>query len=276
LELDLTDMAPEDSALHLQLEEALESSPCQDAGSRKPIWFFQGMGLAVVMLIGVYSMGGLQFQHESPSGPEKPSGHDAAVAGWFDAAGMKAAGGQHSLAAKRLDVLKMSQEGSVKFFNSQKGFGFITPKDGGEDIFVHFSAINSQGHSQGRGDGFKTLNEGETVTFDTDFNAVKQKTNAVNVVGQGDGVQHEGGQRDSYGDSRQVSTEGPGTGVMMRWNDERGFGFIKPDGGSQDLFCHVSSLKFREDEIRDGDRVKFVVQYDERSGKNRAEDVEFA
>ncbi|MCK9531297.1 MAG: cold-shock protein [Gammaproteobacteria bacterium] len=48
--------------------------------------------------------------------------------------------------------------GTVKWFNEAKGFGFITPSEGGEDIFVHFSAI--------KGEGFKTLREGQKVTFE--------------------------------------------------------------------------------------------------------------
>jgi len=52
----------------------------------------------------------------------------------------------------------MRSNGTVKWFNDQKGFGFITPAEGGKDCFVHHTAI--------QGSGFKTLQEGEKVEFD--------------------------------------------------------------------------------------------------------------
>ncbi|MBE0477157.1 MAG: cold-shock protein [Coriobacteriia bacterium] len=63
-------------------------------------------------------------------------------------------------------------EGTVKWFNPDKGFGFIAPDDGGDDLFVHFSEIKSE--------GFKTLDEGAKVEFDVGAGRDGKKQ-AVNV-----------------------------------------------------------------------------------------------
>ena len=66
-------------------------------------------------------------------------------------------------------------KGTVKWFNSTKGFGFITNSETGEDVFVHFSAIVS--------DGYKTLEEGQKVTFDIEQDPKNsKKLRAANVT----------------------------------------------------------------------------------------------
>ena len=67
--------------------------------------------------------------------------------------------------------------GTVKWFNAEKGYGFISNDEGGEDVFVHFSAIQA--------DGFKTLEEGQKVTFETEPDPRGAKgVRATNVVAQ--------------------------------------------------------------------------------------------
>ena len=63
--------------------------------------------------------------------------------------------------------------GTVAWFNSAKGFGFITPQDGGKDVFVHQTAI--------RMDGYRTLEQGAQVEYDVDREIEKNRTIAVNV-----------------------------------------------------------------------------------------------
>jgi CspA family cold shock protein len=65
--------------------------------------------------------------------------------------------------------------GTVKWFNDAKGYGFITPDGGGEDLFAHFSAINAS--------GFKSLKEGQKVTFDiTDGNKGKKQASNIQAA----------------------------------------------------------------------------------------------
>lgn len=67
------------------------------------------------------------------------------------------------------------QTGRVKWFNSQKGFGFIVPDNGGKDLFVHFSAIQSS--------GYKTLKEGQKVEFEIEQTDKGDKAVNVKVIG---------------------------------------------------------------------------------------------
>jgi len=63
--------------------------------------------------------------------------------------------------------------GTVKFFNAQKGYGFIAPEDGSQDVFVHISAVEQAGMS--------TLHEGQRVSFEVVADQRRGKTNAQNL-----------------------------------------------------------------------------------------------
>ena len=64
-------------------------------------------------------------------------------------------------------------QGTVKFFNDQKGFGFIQPDDGGKDVFVHISAVERA--------GMRALNEGQKIAFDVVANRKTGKSSAENL-----------------------------------------------------------------------------------------------
>lgn len=68
----------------------------------------------------------------------------------------------------------MPQTGAVKFFNAEKGYGFIKPSDGSKDVFVHITAVEQA--------GLRSLSEGQRVTFDIEPDRKGKGPKAVNLV----------------------------------------------------------------------------------------------
>src|SRR4051812_24508268 len=139
-------------------------------------------------------------------------------------------------------------QGTVKWFNAEKGFGFIEPDDGGADVFVHFSAIADQG-------GFRSLDEGQRVEFQASQGQRGPQADSVRPLDrparQDSGYGRDSGSgrdRDAgYGRDRgrQGGGGNRGAGTVKWFNAEKGFGFIEPDDGGQDLFVHFSAITDR-------------------------------
>ncbi|WP_425330379.1 cold-shock protein [Trujillonella humicola] len=146
-------------------------------------------------------------------------------------------------------------QGTVTWFNAEKGFGFIAPEDGGDDVFVHFSAIEASG-------GFRSLEEGERVEFEASQGQRGPQADRVRSLGGGGGGRSGG---DRGGDRRDRDDRGAGRGAggrsqgtVARFNAEKGFGFIAPDDGGDDVFVHYSAIDeagYRE--LQEGQRVEF-------------------
>jgi CspA family cold shock protein len=74
----------------------------------------------------------------------------------------------------RGEELAMAQTGVVKFFNGERGYGFIKPDDGARDVFVHITAVEQA--------GLKSLNEGQRISFDVEPDKKGKGPKAVNLV----------------------------------------------------------------------------------------------
>jgi CspA family cold shock protein len=127
----------------------------------------------------------------------------------------------------------------VRWFDPDRGFGFLAPDDGGEDLFVHASEIDAGG-------GPKVLREGQTVEFEVGEGDRGPQARRVRVTGE----------------SAPDSALGL-LGTVVWYEPSKGYGFVAPDGGGAQIFVHSSAI-VTGGVVGEGQRVAFLVGEGER------------
>lgn len=148
-------------------------------------------------------------------------------------------------------------KGTVKFFNSQKGFGFIQQDGGGEDVFVHISAVERA--------GLEGLAEGQELEYNLVDRGGKVSAQDLQVVGEVVAV----AAREPAAPRRELTGD-KATGTVKFFNAMKGFGFLVRDDGQPDAFVHISAVErsgLRE--LNEGERYEFDLEVDRR-GKHSA------
>ncbi|WP_439544750.1 cold-shock protein [Sandarakinorhabdus sp.] len=165
--------------------------------------------------------------------------------------------------------------GTVKFFNAQKGFGFVVREDGGEDVFVHISAVEAA--------GLTGLADGQPLEFTLSERNGRVSATELKIDGEPLPVSdrapprepREGGfeRRPPAPRSDRPAPMGDGQrvdGTVKFFNGTKGFGFIQRDDGAPDAFVHISAVEragFAN--LNEGQRVSFELEEDRR-GKQAA------
>ena len=150
-------------------------------------------------------------------------------------------------------------KGTVKFFNGQKGFGFIQQDGGGEDVFVHISAVERA--------GLEGLAEGQELEFNLIDRGGKVSAQDLQVVGDVIPVKSGGGAPggDAGGAPRRELTGEKATGTVKFFNSMKGFGFLTRDDGQPDAFVHISAVERSGlAGINEGERFEFDLEVDRR------------
>jgi cold shock protein len=146
-------------------------------------------------------------------------------------------------------------KGIVKFFNPQKGFGFIVRDDGGEDVFVHISAVEQA--------GLTDLADGQPLEFTLVDRGGRISATNLRIEGEPMAVERTGGSAER-GPQRQLTGE-KASGTVKFFNAMKGFGFIQRDDGQPDAFVHISAVERAGiPTLNEGDRLEFEIEVDRR------------
>lgn len=158
--------------------------------------------------------------------------------------------------------------GTVKFFNAQKGFGFIVQDEGGDDVFVHISQVERAGLSG--------LAEGQKLRYSLVDRGGKVSASDIQIEGDlieppaGGGGDRRGPPGGGGGRMQRELTGEKASGTVKFFNSMKGFGFIQRDDGQADAFVHISAVERAGlSGLEEGDRLDFELEVDGR-GKTAA------
>ncbi len=186
--------------------------------------------------------GGAPRSGGGPRGPGGPGGAGGGAGG----------GGFSRMPAQIVGTGK----GIVKFFNVQKGFGFVQQEGGGEDVFVHISAVERA--------GLEGLAEGQELQYNLVDRGGKVSAQDLQVVGDVIAVAAK-----PAAPSRELTGERV-TGTVKFFNAMKGFGFLVRDDGQPDAFVHISAVERSGlSALNEGERYQFDLEVDRR-GKHSA------
>ncbi|CAF2752701.1 unnamed protein product [Rotaria sp. Silwood2] len=150
--------------------------------------------------------------------------------------------------------------GIIRKFIKNRGFGFITRKSDGADLFVHSRSI--------RHTGLESLEEGMEVEFLEVQSDRGAEAKDVRIINKTDSIENTRNQKqqfgitnDQYSDTKINEQE---TGIIKQWNKERGFGFVRRTLNGKDLFVHAKSLKENLQELEIGQQIQFRIQQTEK------------
>ncbi|MDI9408967.1 MAG: cold-shock protein [Candidatus Pacebacteria bacterium] len=175
--------------------------------------------------------------------------------------------------------------GMVSWFSNSKGFGFIKPNDGSEDVFVHISAVQAAGQ--------QSLRDGTTITCEIEPGRKGRQVAKIVKIDESTATgsaftPREGGRRNASPDGNGTAVEDFGIGFTdadrqganagegsVKWfNLTKGFGFISPSNGGRDVFLHASVVRRAGlHDVMPGQKVSFYAIDREKGPEARTIDM---